>query len=232
MCRWTDFTRLLGPSGLIDTFFNDNLKPLVDTSQTPWRWQSADHAQLGLSQGTLIQFQRAAAIRDALFAGGSQIMVKFSLVPLSLDAKVGKISLDIAGQNDDIRSRPDGIPELHLAGGERQDIGAGDDDGGDRWEGNRGGKGWPVVVAATVGHRTGYPKRPARQFQTGVQLAFRQCNLHAECEQCSQSLYNGRDAGFPLPGKTLRKRCRMMDFPRTRQHCFGPHGRSERLDEA
>ena len=37
-----DFVRLLGPGGLIDQFFDQYLKPFVDTTQTPWQWQSAD----------------------------------------------------------------------------------------------------------------------------------------------------------------------------------------------
>ena len=70
-----DFVHLLGPGGLIDQFFDQYLKPFVDTTQTPWHWQSADHTRLGLSPGDLcVTFQRAADIRDALFpAGGSQI---------------------------------------------------------------------------------------------------------------------------------------------------------------
>ncbi len=94
-----DFTHLLGPNGLMDGFFNDNLKSLIDTSTTPWHWQSADHAALGLSQDTLVEFQRAAAIRDALYSSGSQMQVKFQLVPVSLDPKLAKISLDIAGHS-------------------------------------------------------------------------------------------------------------------------------------
>jgi len=93
-----DFTKLLGPAGLMDSFFNDNLAPLVDTSQTPWRWQSADHLALGLSPNTLTQFERAAQIRDALFSGGPGMAVKFELVPISLDPHLSRISLDIAGQ--------------------------------------------------------------------------------------------------------------------------------------
>ena len=93
-----DFAHLLGPGGLIDTFFNENLKALVDTSTTPWRWQASDHANLGLSPNTLVQFQRAAEIRDALFASGAQMQVKFQLLPVSLDPKLAKITLDIAGQ--------------------------------------------------------------------------------------------------------------------------------------
>ena len=92
-----DFTHLLGPGGLMDGFFNDNLKSLIDSSTTPWKWQSADHVALGLSQDTLVEFQRAAAIRDALYSGGTQMQVKFQLVPVSLDPALAKISLDIAG---------------------------------------------------------------------------------------------------------------------------------------
>jgi type VI secretion system protein ImpL len=94
-----DFTRLLGPGGLIETFFNDNLKPLVDTSVSPWKWQAANQNQLGFQPGTLVQFERAAQIRDSLFAGGGPgIMVKFQLVPVALDPSIGQITLDIAAQ--------------------------------------------------------------------------------------------------------------------------------------
>jgi type VI secretion system protein ImpL len=93
-----DFARLLGPGGLIDQFFNDNLKNIVDTSSSPWKWQGANNAQLGLKPDTLVQLENAAKIRDSLFGGGSQIVVRFQLVPSALDAGVGQITLDIAGQ--------------------------------------------------------------------------------------------------------------------------------------
>jgi type VI secretion system protein ImpL len=92
-----DFTRLLGPGGLIDGFFNDNLKPFVDTSSTPWHWQAADHTSLGLSPGTLTQFERAALIRDSLFSAGTAMQVRFQLLPVSLDPSLAKVSVDIAG---------------------------------------------------------------------------------------------------------------------------------------
>jgi type VI secretion system protein ImpL len=92
-----DFAHLLGPGGMIDSFFNTNLKPFVDTTSKPWKWQAANQSQLTLSPGTLVQFERAAEIRDSLFSG-DQILVKFSLVPVSLDAGIGQISIDISGQ--------------------------------------------------------------------------------------------------------------------------------------
>ena len=93
-----DFKSLLGPGGLIDQFFNDHLKPFVDTSVRPWKWQAANNSQLSLAPGTLVQFENAAQIRDSLFSGGG-MAVKFTLVPLSLDVDVSQITLDIAGQS-------------------------------------------------------------------------------------------------------------------------------------
>ena len=94
-----DFAHLLGPGGMIDQFFNDHLKPFVDTSVRPWKWQAANNGQLSLSPGTLTQFENAALIRDSLFNGGTQMAVRFALVPVSLDAGVGQITLDIGGQS-------------------------------------------------------------------------------------------------------------------------------------
>jgi type VI secretion system protein ImpL len=94
-----DFTHLLGPGGLMDQFFADNLKSFIDTTSKPWKWQAANHAQLALANETLVEFERAAQIRDSLFSsGGQQIVVKFQLVPVSLDPQIAQISLDIAGQ--------------------------------------------------------------------------------------------------------------------------------------
>ncbi len=94
-----DFVHLLGPGGLMDQFFDQYLKPFVDTSALPWKWQSADHTKLGLSEGALIEFQRASEIRDALFpTGGTQVSVKFQLVPTQLDPGLAQVSVEAGGQ--------------------------------------------------------------------------------------------------------------------------------------
>ena len=93
-----DFAKLFAPNGLIDAFFKTNLKPFVDTSHVPWRWQKVDNIELGISQDVLTQFQRAAAIRDGFFGGGAAPAVKFELVPVSLDAQVTQVLIDINGQ--------------------------------------------------------------------------------------------------------------------------------------
>lgn len=91
-----DFAQLLGPGGKIESFFNQYLKPFVDTTQRPWRFQSA--VPLGLSPASLGEFERAAQIREGLFSSGPAIQVRFTLLPVSLDASVGQVSLDIGGQ--------------------------------------------------------------------------------------------------------------------------------------
>lgn len=92
-----DFAKLLAPGGLMDQFFAQYLKPFVDTSHKPWKWLSPEQIPAGLSPASLAEFERAAQIRDALFGDGKQVQVRFQLVPVSLDPKVGQISIDIAG---------------------------------------------------------------------------------------------------------------------------------------
>jgi type VI secretion system protein ImpL len=94
-----DFVHLLGPGGLMDQFFDQYLKPFVDNTELPWRWQSADHIKLGLSDAALTEFQRASEIRDALFpTGGQQVSVKFQLTPVSLDPGLTQVSVEVGGQ--------------------------------------------------------------------------------------------------------------------------------------
>ena len=92
-----DFTHLLGPKGLVKKFFDKYLAPLVNTTVTPWQWQSADHAKLGLAPGSLAEFERADAIREALFPDG-KMQVKFQLTPVSADAGVGTVRIQIGKQ--------------------------------------------------------------------------------------------------------------------------------------
>ncbi len=95
-----DFIRLLGPGGLIAQFFDDYLKPFVDTTQRPWRWNGADNSQLGLSAATLTQLQLASDIRTALFPGNAaSVSVRFEITPVSLDPGVGQADLDVDGQD-------------------------------------------------------------------------------------------------------------------------------------
>ena len=94
-----DFIRLMSPGGLMAQFFDDYLKPFVDTTQKPWKWNGADNNQLGLTANTLLQFQLASEIRAGLFGpSGDSVALKFEIAPVNLDPGVGQVTLDADGQ--------------------------------------------------------------------------------------------------------------------------------------
>lgn len=90
----TDFARVFGPGGLIDSFTNDHLLPYVDTSHRPWRWR----ADLGLDPQSLAAFEQARAIRDSLFPGGAGPSMNFSLEPKDLSQDATRVTLNLDGQ--------------------------------------------------------------------------------------------------------------------------------------
>jgi type VI secretion system protein ImpL len=68
-----EFTRLFAPGGVIDRFFKTELVQHADISGAEWRWKPDSRLGSQMSLATLAQFQRAAAIRDAYFPGGSAL---------------------------------------------------------------------------------------------------------------------------------------------------------------
>jgi type VI secretion system protein ImpL len=93
-----DFTRLFAPGGLIETFFNENLRRFVDTQARPMVWRPVNEADLGISDAVLAQFQNAFQIRDAFFAQGSAPRVGFQITPFALDPNAQQVTLEIDGQ--------------------------------------------------------------------------------------------------------------------------------------
>ena len=91
-----DFSRLFAPGGMIDAFFQAHLRELVDTSRRPWRMAGAD---IGIAEGSLRQFEHAAMIRDALFAGGGGPSARFEITPVGLDASAVRVLLVVDGQS-------------------------------------------------------------------------------------------------------------------------------------
>lgn len=105
--RLDDFGRFFGPGGELDRFFQEHLKPLVDTSQGDWRWHSEGDDNGTLSSAALLQMQRAAAIREAFFQdGGGNPVVHFALKPVYLDAQVSQFQLNLEGQQFTYRHGP------------------------------------------------------------------------------------------------------------------------------
>lgn len=93
-----DFARLFGPNGLIDGFFNTELRPYVDTTGGVWKPQDADGMPSPVKTADLVQFQRAAAVRQMFFpAGATAPTMRLDLTPTDLDAGSRQATLDLGG---------------------------------------------------------------------------------------------------------------------------------------
>ncbi|QPH54100.1 type VI secretion system membrane subunit TssM [Pontivivens ytuae] len=93
-----DFGRLFGPSGLMDTFFNENLAPFVDTTSDPWRLRRVNGVDIGISPAVIAQFQKAAEIRDSFFLSPGLPSITFDVTPVALDPNVDQVVVEIEGQ--------------------------------------------------------------------------------------------------------------------------------------
>ncbi len=111
-----DFAKIFAANGLIDQFFNSNLKAFIDTTALEWMEMKSDRS-LGLSAVGIRQFQMAAKIRDAFFSGGGNLpQVQFELKPLDLDNRVGTFRLNIEGQELVYRHGPEQISKFQWPG--------------------------------------------------------------------------------------------------------------------
>jgi type VI secretion system protein ImpL len=99
-----DFGQVFGGGGVFDVFFRENLKSLVDTTRTPWKWREGAPAG---SASMLRQFQTVERIREVFFRSGSQTPeVRFNIAPDTLDASVARFSMDVDGQLFEYRHGP------------------------------------------------------------------------------------------------------------------------------
>ena len=92
-----EFARLFATGGLIDAFFQRQLAPYVDTSGPTWAFYKADGTTEPAE--SLQPFQRAQAIRDALFTdGGRALGTRLEFKLLEMETGVGSMVLDVDGQ--------------------------------------------------------------------------------------------------------------------------------------
>jgi type VI secretion system protein ImpL len=93
-----DVAEVLGPGGLIDAFFRQNMAGMVDTQALEWRWKDLGLA-LGIPVETLRFFQTAAELREAFFPGGAQVPgFAFGVRPEAFDPEVSAMSLAVGGE--------------------------------------------------------------------------------------------------------------------------------------
>jgi type VI secretion system protein ImpL len=91
-----DFAKLFAPGGLLDGFFNTQLRPYVDVSGAVWKGQPVEGVAPPVAPVDLAQFQRAAVIRDLFFgAGGNTPSLRFDLTPVFLDGAAKEVTLEL-----------------------------------------------------------------------------------------------------------------------------------------
>jgi type VI secretion system protein ImpL len=111
-----DFGRFFAKGGLLDKFFEDNLKSLVDTSGKVWKLRPEGVA-LGVPADVPRQFQKAQAIREAFFQSGGQLpLVRFNLQPVRMDAQVYEFELELDGQRFSYRHGPPRVTSAQWPG--------------------------------------------------------------------------------------------------------------------
>ncbi len=94
-----DFSRFFAPSGLLDQFFERQLKPFIDTSISPWKVMNTTGMQLNITPAALGYFEQAARIRAMFFPGGAATpQLIFEVTPIDLDPGALRVKLDIDGQ--------------------------------------------------------------------------------------------------------------------------------------
>ncbi|HYZ65001.1 MAG TPA: type VI secretion system membrane subunit TssM [Acetobacteraceae bacterium] len=98
-----DFVRLFAPGGVLDGYFQSQIKPFVNTSDAVWRPQAVGGVAAPVDAATVATFQRAAAIRDAFFPAAGPPQVRFTLTPLvgAADSEVATLTLGTVSVSTD-----------------------------------------------------------------------------------------------------------------------------------
>ncbi|MHA7776851.1 type VI secretion system membrane subunit TssM [Roseibium sp. M-1] len=91
-----DFTSLLGPAGVVDAFFKDNISPFVNVRGRQLVEIETQGSTIGFSQEALAQLSTAQTIRDAFFPNNAPSPeAKFTIRPALLDPGALKSTLKI-----------------------------------------------------------------------------------------------------------------------------------------
>ncbi|MGE9551093.1 type VI secretion system membrane subunit TssM [Erwinia amylovora] len=96
-----DLARMFAPgTGLMDSFFRDNLANKVDTTQASWRFTPGiDGKTLPGGESVLRPFQQAQNIRDAFFANGAATPAfRVTVRTQQMDNDILTMTLDVDGQ--------------------------------------------------------------------------------------------------------------------------------------
>ncbi|RRH73549.1 type VI secretion system membrane subunit TssM [Falsigemmobacter faecalis] len=93
-----DFAMLFGAKGKLESFFQANLAPFVETrSEGAWRSRPHGGTDPGFAPAVLEAFRQAAQIREVFFASDPGPEVTFRMTPHALDPKIRRVVLESGG---------------------------------------------------------------------------------------------------------------------------------------
>ncbi len=94
-----NFSHFFGTGGVLQTFFEEYLKPFLDTSQAQWNIKKIDHLGLPLRPDIILQFERANVIHEMFFPlNAATPSIHFALQSTELQPIVSHITFNINGQ--------------------------------------------------------------------------------------------------------------------------------------
>jgi intracellular multiplication protein IcmF len=92
----TDFDNFFSPSGTLNSFVNENLKPFLDTSHPQWKPKELNGYLLPISSELVNELIRANVISNMFFPDNSpRSKIEFSLQKISLDPVVSSFQLTL-----------------------------------------------------------------------------------------------------------------------------------------
>lgn len=91
---FADFTKIFAPTGMMDSFFNQHLRAITDTTGRVWAMRQSTDVSFPITS-----FQQAARIRDVFFPGSAPApALNFEYKIIEMDADISQLSIDFDGQ--------------------------------------------------------------------------------------------------------------------------------------
>ncbi|HEX8240423.1 MAG TPA: type VI secretion system membrane subunit TssM [Allosphingosinicella sp.] len=115
-----DVMRVFGTMGVIDTFLQQRLAPLMERSGPLWRWRSETPVTAGFDPATPEEFAKAAQVRDLLAAGlplkvaVERMSAETASIEISSGTTTQRLDRDSAGPKA-LSWSAQGTPEAYIA---------------------------------------------------------------------------------------------------------------------
>lgn len=94
-----NFSHFFNHHGALQNFFEEYVKPFLNTSQAQWSIKKVDNLGLPFRSDTILEFERANVIREMFFPLNTEIpTVRFMLESTDLQPIVSQISFNMNGQ--------------------------------------------------------------------------------------------------------------------------------------